>query len=314
MLIPFDLHNPLHLNSAAQAWTAACAADWAFSAATVACNTRPLPNVSQAGQLVLQDGGPVGFILASALHTDPPTPIGWVDALAVAPQAQGQGRGGELLTWAESWLRQQGCRKARLGGSLRPFTHGLPLDFGNEAFFERRGYLRRSSEPYEWDVARDLRNYTSVISTPPEGVSARPMQAGEEKELLAFLQREFPGRWHYEAEVFVADGGRPSDFVLLWTPGGVEGFCRLTREDSERPIERFYMHRLPRPWGQLGPLGVGKNTRGKGYGGYVIDAALLYLQARGVAGCVIDWTTLLELYARFGFQPYHQYVTLLKEL
>jgi GNAT superfamily N-acetyltransferase len=314
MLTSFNPQDHWHLSAIAQVWTAANGPDWAFSAATVAANTRPLRGVAQAGQLVLDGGQALGFALASAVSGDPALQTGWVDAIAVAPPAQKSGLGSELLAWAEEWLGRQGCRRARLGGSLRPFTHGLPVDLGSEDFFAQRGYLRRSSEPYEWDVARDLRGYASVVSAPPVEAAARPMQPGEAEALLAFLKREFPGRWHYEAEVFLADGGRPSDFILLWTPNGVEGFCRLTLEDSERPIERFYMHRLPRPWGQLGPLGVGKGTRGKGYGGYLIDAALLYLRSQGVAGCVIDWTNLLDLYARFGFQPYHQYVTLLKDL
>jgi predicted N-acetyltransferase YhbS len=85
-------------------------------------------------------------------------------------------------------------------------------------------------------------------------------------------------------------------------------------EDSAWPIERHYMHRLPRPWGQLGPIGVSRDCRGKGYGTTLLDAGLRCLRDHGVRGCVIDWTGLLEFYARFGFEPYRKYVILLKQL
>jgi predicted N-acetyltransferase YhbS len=96
--------------------------------------------------------------------------------------------------------------------------------------------------------------------------------------------------------------------------GEVHGFCRLTLEDSDRPIERFYPQRLPRPWGQFGPVGLSKTMRGQGLGGYLIDASALYLQSLGVDGCVIDWTALVELYSKFGFIVYNKYVSLFKQI
>jgi predicted N-acetyltransferase YhbS len=94
--------------------------------------------------------------------------------------------------------------------------------------------------------------------------------------------------------------------------GDVQGFCRLTLSDSERPIERFYPQRLPQPWGQYGPLGLSKGVRRQGLGGYLIDAAACHMQSLGVDGCVIDWTSLVELYGKFGFKVYNQYISLFK--
>jgi predicted N-acetyltransferase YhbS len=70
------------------------------------------------------------------------------------------------------------------------------------------------------------------------------------------------------------------------------------------------MHRLPKPWGQLGPIGVSKDVRGKGYGGALLDAGLGYLRDQGVRGCVIDWTDLVDFYGKFGFKPYREYAIL----
>ncbi len=97
-------------------------------------------------------------------------------------------------------------------------------------------------------------------------------------------------------------GGRVEDYVLLWSERGVDGCLLVTFEDSLRPLDRFYPHRLPRPWGQLGSVGISADCRGKGYGAVMMDGALRYLQSRGVRGCVIDWLVIVDFYARFGFQ------------
>lgn len=313
MLIPFEFVSSVHLSSAAAIWTAACGSDLAFSPHFIAMNSRPLRGVERAGQFALADHRLVGFVITSAVIDDLAIKIGWVDAVAVHPDAQHQGFGTALLDWAEAWLAEKGCAKARLGGGYRPYTHGLPAVLTSEPFFARRSYARRASEQFEWDVARGLDDYQPTVK-PPRDARIVPMQPGQEALLLAFMQREYPGRWAYEVEVFLADGGRPSDFLLLWLEGQVEGFCRLTLEDSERSIEQFYMHRLPHPWGQFGPLGLSRATRGRGLGIYLIDFAALHMKSLGVRGCLIDWTTLLDLYGKFGFTPYRQYITLLKPL
>jgi len=313
MLIPFDFSSAEHLESAASTWNAACGADLAFSAGFISRNSLPQRGVERSGRLALVDGKICGFVLTSAVMDDPSIKAGWVDVVAVHPDRQKLGLGTELLDWAEGWLVEKGCSRARLGGGLRAYTHGLPATLTSEPFFARRGYQRRESEQFEWDVARDLGDYRAHVA-PPVEARVCPMQPGQEELLLDFMRREYPGRWEYETEVFITDGGRPGDYLLLWVNERVEGFCRLTLEDSERSIERFYMQRLPRPWGQFGPLGLSRSTRGRGLGGYLIDQAALHLQALGVRGCLIDWTTLLDLYGKFGFTVYRKYVTLLKPL
>ena len=102
--------------------------------------------------------------------------------------------------------------------------------------------------------------------------------------------------------------------MLLWTGDQVNGSTHLTFEGSVRVMDRFFPQRLPRPWGQLGSIGISAEHRGKGYGGLLLDTGLCYLRDRGVAGCVIDWTGLLDFYGKFGFRPYNEYLMLGKEL
>lgn len=307
-LIPF---TDAHHNAAITIWNAAAHADYSINERLITYNAIPCTDESMEGRLAIRNDEPAGFVLACSVRGGS---LGWISAVAVHPAAQRQGLGSELLNWAESWLKDKGCKRVRIGGNLRPFMPGPPyIMSASLPFFEKHGYVVPAEQPYEYDIARSLKDYKSMYSKPAH-VTLLPMQPGAEQLLLQFLGREYPGRWEFEAQEFLKNGGRASDVLLLRVNGDVHGFCRLTLSDSERPIERFYPQRLAPPWGQFGPLGLSKAVRGQGLGGFLIDAAAVHLQALGVDGCVIDWTSLVKLYGKFGFTVYNQYVSLFKDL
>ena len=310
-LSPF---TPAHTADVIRIWNAASHTDYPISDRFLSYNVIPSTGEVIEGQVAIHNGETVGFVLACAGTNDPSIKLGWISAIAVKPSAQRQGIGSELLAWVEGWLKGKGCKRIRVGGNLRPFLPGLPYAMReNAVFFEKRGYQPSRDQPYEYDIARSLKNYQPIYPKPAHA-DLTPMNPSEEQLLLDFMHREYPGRWEFEAREFVKNGGRSSDFLLLRVHDEVQGFCRLTLSDSERPIERFYPQRLPQPWGQYGPLGLSKSVRGKGLGGYLIDAAAVHMQSLGVDGCVIDWTSLVELYGKFGFTVYNQYISLFKKM
>jgi GNAT superfamily N-acetyltransferase len=309
MLSPF---TSAHIAEAIRIWNAASHTDYRINERFFSYSIIPTTGELIDGRIAILNEEIVGFALACAVTNDPSITLGWISVIAVHPLAQRQGIGSELLTWAEGWLKERGCKRIRVGGNLRPLLPGLPYAMReNAVFFERRGYQSPPNQPCEFDIARSLKDYQPMYSKPAHADLA-PMQPGEEHHLLDFLHREYPGRWEFEACEFVKNGGRASDFLLLRLNHEMHGFCRITLCDSERPIERFYPQRLPQPWGQFGPLGLSKAVRGQGVGGYLIDAAALHMRSLGVDGCVIDWTSLLELYGKFGFKVYNQYRSLFK--
>jgi GNAT superfamily N-acetyltransferase len=307
--------NPDHVQALAEVWNAACGSALQLSRRFVAYNLQPSTGSTQRGCLALLNGEPVGVVMASVLHSDPEVmapDLGWVDVLAVVPAAQHQGVGTQLLAWAEGWLRDQGCRACIVGASLRPFVPGIPTELATMPFFAAQGYVE---DHMVWDVAANLAHYRPPPTVREIDGAVRPAQKGQEAALLEFLRREFPGRWRYEAEEFLrTPQTRFSDYMLLWTDRGVDGFCVLTFEDSGQPMERFYPYSLPRPWGQLGSVGVSADRRGRGYGAALVDAGLRRLHNNGVNGCVIDWTTIVDFYGKFGFAQYRAYQQIYKPL
>jgi GNAT superfamily N-acetyltransferase len=315
-LHPINKEDPQTLRILTHLWNAACGSEFAVTKDFFLYNLHPTTGGVQDGRIVYHGNTPVGFVLASAMPEVPlkiyPVTPGWIDAIVVAPEAQYRGFGTQLLLWAEAWLAEQNVERIFVGGSMRPFMPGVPEAFTHtQTFLTHRGYV---DEGKEWDVARDLGTGPSFTRYPTEELAPIHPAAPEDTDAVReFFGRAFSGRWRFEVEEFLREGGHIADFLIFEQEEGVEGFCWITLEDSLRPLGRFYMHDLPRPWGQLGPIGVSEAVRNQGWGGRLLQAGLTYLADRGVRGCVIDWTRLLNFYGKFGFEPYHGYHMMVKD-
>ena len=145
----------------AELWNRALPPERAISAASVRFNL--LPSIGVRRLLLLAttaEEGAVGFAIASALQGEPkvtPRGQGWLEALAVLPEQQGQGVGSTLLHHAESWLAAQHCAAAAVGGGPRPFCPGLPDRDELPPFWAHRAYQARGTV---WDLAANLATYT----------------------------------------------------------------------------------------------------------------------------------------------------------
>ncbi len=312
--IEIQWNVPETVGNLVKVWTWACGEVFSLPARAMAYNVRAPQGALFAGRAVVMDGEWAGFVLVSVLngHSDVvPDDMGWLDAIAVVREHQGRGIGAELLDWAERWLRVQGRTRIRLCGGLRPFAPGI-ADEWNPGFFHVHGFTPRAENPRVQDFGHDLAEYVSPALLRTLNVMCRPAEASDIEGLRDFLRREFPGRWEYEFEQHVRDGGRIGDFLLLESERGIDACCAVTTEQSLRPIERFYPSPLPRPWGQVGAIGVSADRRNAGYGSALLDASLRHLRAQGVRGCIIDWTHHVGYYERFGFRAHRRYEVMVK--
>lgn len=315
-LQPMQTQDAAFSRTAASLWTRACGPDLRIGARFINYNLRPSEGIARAGMVAMDGDTPVGFAVASHAISGPDTAdIGWVEAIAVLPRLRRRGIGSRLLDWAVTWLGEQGCRIMFLGGGLRPFLPGLPAALGSDAFFLKRRFKTSQAEHNICDLACDLQTYVPVPNPHlKDNPQVRPLKPGEEGDLREFLQKEFSGRWLYEFEENMRQGDSISDYMVIWTEQGIEAFSLLTTEKSQRPLNRYYMHSLPHPWGQLGSVGVSERCRGRGYGVLIVDTTLQNLAKLGVRTCVVDWTSLVDFYRKFGFEPFRQYHILYKEL
>ena len=273
-MVGIESDNAEHWGAASEIWTRACGEAFALSPRGFAYNLRAPLGVVQGGRFAVVDGVRAGFVLASVLngHEDvAPLHLGWVDAIAVAPEFQGRGVGSALIEWAHEWLRGQGRTVSRLCGSCGRLHRGLRWS-GTGGGFVRAGMCRvtrtrwcrilgetckitcrrRSCARWRWNVVR--------------------LTESDVPALRGFLEREFPGRWAYEFEQNLRDGANIADYMVLYSERGLDACCAMTFEDSVHRVERYYPSPLPRPWGQVGTIGVARTagTRGMGRGCWTV--------------------------------------------
>jgi predicted N-acetyltransferase YhbS len=259
-----------------------------------------------------ENGGLQGFALAKLLRDavnhpgerlDKYAGHGYIAALAVRPESQRSGIGGALLAKAESYLAENGANHFYLGESFRHFLPGIPANYPPAlSFFSQAGYTIGITEA-DLDGPLDPAAYEPAIAAARQ-VTFRQGQPGEEAALLGFLNRAFPGRWHYDTRLFLEQGGRIEDATLvLDLQDQIQGFL-LSYKPGDKIIGpgRYWLTDRP-DWGGIGPLGLSKELRGLGAGLGVVGAGMRHLHQNGLKFARIDWTTLLDFYGRLGFQP-----------
>ncbi|MFC4803219.1 GNAT family N-acetyltransferase [Neobacillus sp. GCM10023253] len=238
---------------------------------------------------------------------------GWIQVLIVRSSSRGQGVGSALLKRCESALRESGCKKVFLGRDTHHYFPGVPIEYEiTKKWFEQKGYQAAGTESdlihhYQTDEKSALPELTDVqISLLTEN---------EKEPFLSFLQRCFPGRWEYEAHHYFRCGGNGREFVVLKKAGDIIGFCRINDPDSPFIAQNVYWASLfQEPLGGIGPLGIDRAERKKGYGLAIVEAAVSILRDRKINRIVIDWTGLTEFYGRLGFKVWKEYQQYYKEL
>ena len=227
--------------------------------------------------------------------------VGWVAALVVEPSARGRGAGGRLLDHAVRGLWRAGAREIRLGGDRLHLLPGVP-EPGPAGFFRARGF--ELGDPVV-DLRRDLEGWRP----PPHLPVVAP--APDWEPVLAFLGADFPDRWLWEAKEARRRGAEAGAYLLLDAGGSVGGFAEVWGPEPPVGLAPPSAHWRPLLGGRaggLGPIGVAESLRGRGLGLGLLLAAMGHLRARGVRDMVIDWTGLVEFYARAGFRPWKRYL------
>jgi len=293
-------------------WSSAAGPELAMSQRMVRYYVGPAEGVWQSGRFAEVEGRPVGLVwitTARRLNRDDGL-SGFVEMLCVVSEYQGRGIGTRLLGWAEDMLADQACERIVLGGGFRYPVNCLPLELGSQDYFRGRGYLDGVAV---WDVARDLVGFEADYEIGEDDVSIVEASEADHAELFEFLASTYP-RWAIELTDFHQGRGRFSDYVVLRVDGRLQGFCQLTFEDSRRPLERFLGSPLPRPWGELGPIGLTESVRGRGLGRALLREGLAVLRSKGVRGCRILWTPVPGFFETAGFQREREFVMMSKDI
>ncbi len=273
-------------------------------------------NVQNDGSIGMYEGEElVGFtvvkIYQEKLSTVMPRDIGWIQCLVVKPTFQKKGIGERLLKKAEEALLSASVKEIRLGRDPWHYFPGVPKENPTAvSWFKKHGY---QVDSVETDL---LKNIALGESLPLKNslTSYRLLKDKDLPELVRFLGKTFPGRWHYEA-IHYAKIGNGREFIGLFIDNELKGFCRINDPTSPMIAQNVYWSKLfTGTLGGIGPLGVDRQLRGKHYGIDLVKAATNELIARGMEHIVIDWTQLVEFYEKLGYSIWKQYVAMSKKI
>lgn len=255
------------------------------------------------------NGKLAGFVLikraASSLYKGPNPDNAHLSAI-ICPEP---GLGVDLMESVKRLLRNRGVYKLVYGQDSRHFFPGCPTDFQSMRDFLTVEGFEQGGEIY--DVMRDISDYD-----PPENAldpigrdsTVRRLGPDDAGKIDEFLKREFPGRWHYDTLSKMTAEGRLDFLFGLFIGDALQGFALTQDAGHKLPIAgAVFAPNLGDNWATLGPIGVAKAIRGKGFGDALLAASLLELKAKGAKNCVIDWTVLKEWYGKHGFAPVRTY-------
>lgn len=266
---------------------------------------------------------PDGGIIAAALvkraaRTGPSGEVpatGYLSWLAVDARHRRRGLATLLLNEAKAWLSSLGATSVRFGSDYYHLLPGRPVEQGAGyvalgAFLDNRGFV---GEAEEYDLVSNLASGAGPAEAPVGAggrFEYRQFRPEERPAVIAFMQRNFPGRWTHEAAEAIAAGMRPADLMLAidTANGDIVGFSRIY--DGSSPVLgpgvywRSLMGSNP---GGLGPIGIDASRRGAGLGYGLLVHCMRELRARGIDTMVIDWTDLINFYGKTGFKVWKRY-------
>lgn len=296
----------------AQVWSSCYPAKYRVSAELLRANVLDSPLTDFALSSIVEESGRVEAFLVIKNSANPCVFVGPDPAQAhVAAFAYRSREAGEaLLDEALERLKARGASRVLFGQDSRHFFPGIPKECPEMlSMFQSRGF---EVGGLQVDLERDMIDYQ-----PPAGCLERAtgceMRACTREDVPAleeFLLREFPGRWHHDVLDKIRLENRPEMVFGLFVDGVCEGFALTQQEGCRLPISGAVWHLDLGPgWGSLGPIGVSKRVRGKGYGDGILGYALKALRERGARRSTIDWTTLVDFYNKHGFEVNREYQT-----
>lgn len=253
----------------------------------------------------------IGFIVVKIYDNNPIMSkyidTAWISLLYVSDKHRNKGYGTVLIKKVEEELLKTDVKRIMIGGDYDNFFPGIPDDFGESTkiFFSKNGYELQN---VDYDVIKKVNVGESIIGFKnPESLVIRYAEEKDEKNVLDFLKKNFYGRWYYEALEFFRDFFEKDTYLILEDNKIVMGFLRVNNYQSKKISYNVNWKKGFKRLFAFGPLGIDKGSRMKGYARLLIEKALNDVIGLGATDIIIDWTSLVELYNKFGFNIWKGY-------
>ena len=268
----------------------------------------------------------VGFIIGKRYDNDSDIPKyidkGWISLFYVSLYFRRQGIGNYLLEKCEEGLKNLGVNSISVGSDLGNFFPGVPADFDNltDVFLKTRGYevgrythdlikILSSNDLMDNDESMDI-----TFNGNKETIIFRYATKDDEKIVLDFFKANFFGRWYSEAKEYFLDKDIVSEYLIALHNDKVVGFLRcnygLIKKSSYNNTWRNNFNKLV----GVGPLGIDPLYRKHGIAKRLLLKCASDAYKMGYKEAMIDWTGLMHIYQKYGYQVWKCYSYISKNI
>ncbi|HHU81180.1 MAG TPA: GNAT family N-acetyltransferase [Acholeplasmataceae bacterium] len=253
----------------------------------------------------------IGFIVTKVWNRPFPIPAyedrAWISLIYVIPKERKKGIGTLLLNKAESEIKRLGKRTIQIGRDCENFFPGVPFDMkGSYKWFINRGYDAIGETN---DLIRSVTNNLTLIPTKDIDYEVRFATRSDRDKIIKFMEKNFPGRWQYEVTDYFDAGGTGREYLIAIDNDNVIGFTRVNDQSTLDELINYNLTWRNRfsALGGIGPLGVDADYRKQNLGFHMVATAVNSLIERKVSDIIIDWTSLVDFYRKFGFEVWKSY-------
>lgn len=276
---------------------------------------RNLQNAYDDATLVaLSDGKAVGFIIGKIWQDEYKIEaydnVGWISLIFVHSDYRKRGIGSNLLKQVESEFELLNKSTINIGRDYSDFFPGLPMELKDSLeWFIHRGY---DNQGITHDLVCKNKEKMPIINS---NYVFRTATINDKNAIMEFLHNNWPGRWTKEILDYWNCGGTGRECVICLDGDKVCAFAKLGYPNTnEQQISNSLTWRKHfNALGGIGPLGVDKEYRGRHLGYDIVASAKNILIDAGVSDIIIDWTSLMDFYHKFGFEEWKSYYYLTKK-
>ena len=196
-------------------------------------------------------------------------------------------------------------RKLVIGKDIGNFFPGVPTDFDNltDTWLEKRGFIGKR-------YTHDLICYEpQVYPLINKGIHYTYCNDERKEQLINFLQKNNWKRWAYEADDYFKNKTKCDEesYIIGLENDIIVSFVKInTFKMNMTPYNVLFQERFNN-LGGIGPLGVDNQLRKKGLGADMMSVAISKLKEKGIEDIMIDWTGLMEIYYKYGFEVWKSY-------
>lgn len=273
--------------------------------------------------VAVEDTEAVGFVIGKTwlekYYVEAYLEMGWISLIYVKPSFRNQGIGTALLNKVEEIFINENKKSISLGRDYYNFFPGLPNELKYyRTWFEKKGYIanydtndliKRNTITTKKEILKPYKDNKPYI--------IRRATVDDFEGIDNLIKKNWPGRWYMEYLDYVAHGGTGYEYMICLTEENkVCGFCKVC--DIYTPLELcgYSMNFYDRfdYLGGIGPLGVDSNYRKLNIANNLLKTIINELLEKEVSEIIIDWTNLMHIYQKYGFEIWKSYTYIQKEL